>query len=59
VPLGPAASALLDRLRDGARTADELVRLAAVDPAQGSAALIELELAGKIALEDGVYRATI
>jgi DNA processing protein len=58
-PLGPAASALLDRLRDGARTADELVRLAAVDPAQGSAALIELELAGKVALEDGVYRATI
>jgi DNA processing protein len=58
-PLGPAASALLDRLRDGARTADELVRLADVDPAQGSAALIELELAGKVALEDGVYRATI
>jgi len=58
-PLGPEANALLDRLRDGARTADELVRLADVDPAQGSAALIELELAGKVALEDGVYRATI
>jgi DNA processing protein len=58
-PLGTAASALLDRLRDGARTADELVRLTDVDPAQGSAALIELELAGKVALEDGVYRATI
>jgi len=57
--LGPEANALLERLRDGARTADELVRLADVDPAQGSAALIELELAGKVALEDGVYRATI
>jgi DNA processing protein len=57
--LGAAASALLDRLRDGARTADELVRLTAVDPAEASAALIELELAAKVALEDGVYRATI
>jgi DNA processing protein len=57
--LGGAASSLLDRLRDGARTADELVRLVAVDPSEASAALIELELAGRVALEDGVYRATI
>jgi DNA processing protein len=57
--LGPAAEALLDRLRDGALTADELVRAAGVDPAQASAALVELELARRVALEDGVYRVSI
>ena len=58
-PLGEAAQALLERLRDGALTADELVRAAAIEPAQGSAALIELELAGRVALEDGVYRVSV
>ena len=56
---GPAAQSLLERLRDGALTADELVRSSGVDPAQASAALIELELARSVALEDGVYRACI
>jgi DNA processing protein len=58
-PLGPAAEALLERLRDGALTADELVRSCGVEPAQASAALMELELARRVALEDGVYRASV
>ena len=58
-PLGAAAASLLERLRDGALTADELVRAVELDTAQASAALIELELAGRIALEDGVYRAAV
>ena len=57
--LGSAAKTLLERLRDGALTADELVRAAELDPAEASAALIELELAGRVALEDGVYRASL
>jgi DNA processing protein len=57
--LGPAAAALLERLRDGALTADELVRASGVAPADASAALMELELARRVALEDGVYRASV
>jgi DNA processing protein len=57
--LGDAAARLLERLRDGALTADELVRSSAVDPAEASAALMELELAGRVSLEDGVYRAAV
>jgi DNA processing protein len=57
--VGPAAQELLSRLRDGALTADELVRSAGIDPARASAALVELELANLIALEDGVYRASV
>jgi DNA processing protein len=56
IALGDAAARLLERLRDGASTADELVRSSAVDPAEASAALMELELAGRVSLEDGVYR---
>jgi DNA processing protein len=58
-PLGPAATALLERLRDGALTGNELVRVAGVDPAEASAALMELELARRVALEDGVYRVSV
>jgi DNA processing protein len=57
--LGPAASALLERLNDRALTADELVRVSGVDPGEASAALMELELARKVALEDGVYRVSV
>lgn len=57
--LGPAAAALLERLRDGPLTADELVRAAGIDAAQGSAALLELELTRLVLLEDGVYRAAV
>jgi DNA processing protein len=58
-PLGRMADSLLARLSEGARTADELVRAAGVDPGEGAAALVELELAGRITLEDGVYRTAI
>jgi DNA processing protein len=57
--LAPAAEALLERLRDGALTADELVRAAGIDAAQASAALLELELARLVELEDGVYRTAV
>jgi DNA processing protein len=57
--LGPAAAALLEQLRDGALTADELVRSSGVAPSEASAALMELELSRRIALEDGVYRASV
>jgi DNA processing protein len=57
--LGPVADELLARLRDTPLTADELVRGAGIDPGDGSAALMELELAGRVTLEDGVYRAAV
>jgi predicted Rossmann fold nucleotide-binding protein DprA/Smf involved in DNA uptake len=56
---GPIAERLYARLSEGAFTADELVRICAVDPGQGAAALFELELAGRVTLEDGAYRAGI
>ena len=57
--LGPTATALLERLRDSALTGDELVRVSGIDPSAASAALMELELARRVALEDGVYRISI
>jgi len=58
-PVGAVAGTLLERLSEGALTADELLRTSGVDPGEGSAALIELELAGRVTLEDGVYRAAV
>ena len=58
-PVGTVAVTLLTRLAEGALTADELLRTSGVDPGEGSAALIELELAGRVLLEDGVYRAAV
>ena len=57
--LGEAAQALFQQLRGGALTADELVRVSGIDPAQASAALMELELASRVTLEDGVYPASV
>ncbi|MCS7007814.1 MAG: DNA-processing protein DprA, partial [Thermoleophilia bacterium] len=51
--LGITAVRLLERLRDGALTEDELLRASELDASQASAALLELELAGLVALEDG------
>jgi len=48
--------AVLERLSDGARTLDELVRATEIDPAGLAAVLTELELAGLIAVAEGVYR---
>jgi DNA processing protein len=58
VPAGLSADArgVLERLSDGARTLDELVRATELDPAAVAALLTELELAGLIAAADGVYR---
>ena len=57
--LGMTARTLLERLSDGALTADELVRASGVEPAAASAALLELELGRRVALEDGVYRVSV
>jgi predicted Rossmann fold nucleotide-binding protein DprA/Smf involved in DNA uptake len=57
--LSPAAEGALERLRDGPLTADELVRAAGLSAAEGSAALLELELSGSVSIEDGVYRAAV
>jgi DNA processing protein len=59
VDVGVTAKALLSVLRDGSLSADELVRASRIDPADASAALIELELAQLVAQEDGVYRACV
>jgi DNA processing protein len=58
-PLGTAAGKLIERLRDGPLTADELVRASRLEPAEASAALLELELARRVVLEDGMYRASV
>jgi DNA processing protein len=57
--VGDVARRLLEQLRDGALTADELVRTSGIEPAQAAAALVELELARRVELEDGVYRASV
>jgi DNA processing protein len=58
-PVGPEAGIVLARLRDGPSTADELVRASGLDSGSASAALMELELAGRVVLEEGVYRAAV
>ena len=50
---------LLARLADGPASIDELARAAGVAPGEVAAALIELELAGRVDEADGVYRATV
>ncbi len=57
--LGPVADALLALLADRPLSADELLRASGVEPGAGSSALIELELAGCVTHEDGVYRVTV
>lgn len=57
--VGDAAQALLERLRSGALTADELVRASGLEPGEAAAALVELELARRVEIEDGVYRPAI
>jgi DNA processing protein len=57
--LGEPAGALLELLGEGALTGDELVRRSGIDPGQAAAALVELELARRVALEEGVYRASV
>ena len=58
-PLSEAARRALDLLADGPRTADEVVRATGLSPAEGTAALTELELVGSATSEDGVYRVAV
>jgi DNA processing protein len=55
--VGPVAAKVLERLRDGPATADELARSTSLDAASLAAALTELELAGCAVVGGGVYRA--
>ena len=57
--LGGPAAVLLERLAESPASIDELARLSGAPPGDVAAALIELELAGRIREADGVYRATI
>jgi DNA processing protein len=57
--LSEPAQRALDLLGDGPRTADEVVRATGLSPAEGTAALTELELTGSATSEDGVYRAGV
>jgi DNA processing protein len=56
--LGPAAAGALEHVREAPRGADELARLTGLDAAALAGALCELELAGLVAVEAGVYRAS-
>jgi DNA processing protein len=56
---GPVADALLSKLGEQALTADELVRVSGLEPSESAAALMELELAGRVTMEDGVYRIAV
>jgi DNA processing protein len=55
--VGALAAAVLERLSDGAATADELGEAMQLPPGAIGAALTELELAGLAAEADGRYRA--
>ncbi len=51
------AARLLALLRDGAAAADELAERASLDAGAAARALVELELAGLVRADDGLYRA--
>jgi DNA processing protein len=55
--LGSLASSVFERVREGAVGADELARTTGLGAGELAAALTELELAGVVREEDGVYRA--
>lgn len=59
VPEGPHVGAVIDALASGVGTADELARATSLPAATVAAALVELELAGAVTVEEGVVRSTI
>jgi DNA processing protein len=54
--VGAAAATVLGALGDGTAGADELARATGMGTAELAAALVELELAGRVAVEAGSYR---
>jgi DNA processing protein len=56
---GGLAGSLLERLAEGPASIDELARSENLAPGDVAAALIELELSGRVGEGDGVYRVTI
>ena len=59
VPDDPGSAAVLAALAAGAGTADELARATGLAAGELAAALALLELAGAVAVEEGVVRSTI
>ena len=59
VPDNPACAAVLEALGDGAGTADEIARATGLAASAIGTALTLLELAGRVAVEEGVVRSTI
>jgi DNA processing protein len=57
-PVGPFAAQVLDRLRLGAASADELARAMGLDVGAVTGALVELELSGAAEEGEGRYRAS-
>jgi DNA processing protein len=55
----PAAAAVLDALAAGAATPDEIARASGLNAGVLAAALAMLELAGSVAVDEGVVRSTI
>ena len=55
---GPSGD-VLERLGEESLSVDELARETALAPGEIAAALMELELAGLVSMDDGVYRRTI
>ena len=55
----PAAIAVLDAIAAGAATADEITRASGLSAGDVATALTLLELAGKVAVEEGMVRSTI
>jgi DNA processing protein len=56
--VGDDAAALLERVRKGPAGADELARAGGLDAGRAAVLLTELELAGAVVEEDGVFRAS-
>jgi DNA processing protein len=59
IPDVAGAAAVVEALTRGAATPDELVRATTLSAGGVAAALVELELAGVVAVEEGVVRSTI
>jgi DNA processing protein len=57
--IGTTAAAVVERLTEGAASADELARATGLEPGPLAAALAELELAGLATQADGRYRGVI